>query len=75
MVEAGVELYKGLAAARLMFGHVFQPAESLRAITYFEGGDLHLLTDKVRRTLIQAAGAVRRLPDVQLLSHSLAVNA
>jgi hypothetical protein len=75
MVNAGIALDKGLAAARLMFGQAFQPAESLRAMTYFEGGDLHLLTDQDRRTLIQAARAVRRLPDVQLLSQALAKGA
>jgi hypothetical protein len=75
MVEAGVSLDRGLAAARLMFGHVFQPAESLRAMTYFEGGDLHLLTDQARRTLIQAASAVRRLPEIELLSQALAKGA
>jgi hypothetical protein len=63
MVNAGIALDKGLAA------------ESLRAMTYFEGGDLHLLTDQDRRTLIQAARAVRRLPDVQLLSQALAKGA
>jgi hypothetical protein len=75
MVEAGVALDKGLAAGRLMFGHLFQPAESLRAMTYFDGGDFNLLTDQVQRTLIQAASAVRRLPDIQLLSSVLAKGA
>jgi len=55
-----------------MFGNAFQPSESLRAMTYFEGGDLYLLTADVRETLIRAASAVRELPKIQVLSHSLA---
>jgi hypothetical protein len=67
MVQAGVSLAKGLAAARAMFGNSFQPHESLKALTYFEGGDLHLLTSEVKRTLIRAADEVGILPQVQLI--------
>ena len=73
MLNAGVSLDQGLAAARAMFGLAFQPSESLRAMTYFEGGDLHLVADDVRKTLIGAASAVRELPNIQLLSRSLSV--
>ena len=43
-----------------MFGLAFQPSESLRAMTYFEGGDLHLVADDVRKALIGAASAVSK---------------
>jgi Nucleotidyl transferase AbiEii toxin, Type IV TA system len=72
MLSAGVALDRGLAAAREMFGNAFQPSESLRAMTYFQGGDLYLLTADVKETLIRAASAVRELPKIQVLSHSLA---
>jgi len=49
MMKAGVSLAKGLAATREMFGESFQPSESLRAMIYFEGGNLHLLTPEIRR--------------------------
>ena len=71
MLNAGVSLDRGLAAACAMFGHLFQPSESLRAMTYFEGGDLLLLNEDVRVTLIGAASAVRELPNIQVLSRSL----
>jgi hypothetical protein len=74
MVSAGVSLDRGLAAARQMFGTAFQPSESLRAITYFEGGDLYLLSAGVKETLIRAASAVRELPRVEIMSRSLGVN-
>ena len=69
-----VSLDRGLAAARQMFGIAFQPSESLRAITYFEGGDLYLLTAEVKETLIRAASAVRELPGVEIKSRSLGAN-
>src|SRR5665647_3553830 len=44
MLRVGVSLPKGLAAARQFFGSNFQPSESLKALVYFEDGDLHTLT-------------------------------
>jgi hypothetical protein len=72
MIRADVSLGKGLAAARAMFGHSFQPSESLKAMTYFEGGDLHSLPEEDRNVLIAAASAVRDLPEVTPVSAVLA---
>jgi hypothetical protein len=71
MVRAGVDLATGLASARALYGQTFQPSESLKALVYFEGGDLETLSDADRRTLIGAVGAVRRLPEVMIVSRSL----
>jgi hypothetical protein len=71
MIEAGVSLERGLAAAREMYGPAFQPSESLKAMVYFEGGDLHTLTRETREILVDAVTNVRDLPDVKILSHSL----
>lgn len=73
MVKAGVSLPKGLSAAREMYGHTFQPSESLKAMVYFEGGDLHALTQDEKETLIAAASAVRDLPHVEIVSRELAL--
>lgn len=70
MVNAGVSLARGLASARLFFGPNFQPSESLKALVYFKDGDLHTLTKDEKRTLVDAVGAVRDLPDVRLSSKS-----
>jgi hypothetical protein len=48
MMKAGVSLAKGLAATREMFGGSFQPSESLKAMIYFEEGDLHLLIPETK---------------------------
>ncbi len=73
MLRAGVSLAKGLAAARLLFGAAFQPAESLKALTYFRDGDLPRLARTDRDTLIAAAAAVGDLPRVALRSRALAI--
>jgi hypothetical protein len=73
MIRSGGEVARGLAAARLLFGRAFQPAESLKALTYFRDGDLGRLSGADRRTLIEAAKSVRALPKVALRSKRLAL--
>lgn len=64
MIGSGVQLAKGLAAARLMYGQSFQPSEALKAMVFFQGGDLHTLSSQTRQILIQASSSVRSLPSV-----------
>lgn len=73
MVKAGVSLSNGLAAACEMYGHTFQPSESLKAMTYFKGGDLNTLTPEEMEILITAASAVRELPKIEIQSFELAL--
>lgn len=74
MLKAGLSLSKGLAGARLLFGPSFQPSECLKALTYFGGGDLALLTDEVKEDLKSAAVAVRDLPQVGLAAPQLSTS-
>ena len=71
LIKAGVSLEKGLAAARAMYGYNFQPSESLKALVYFQGGDLDSLLRPERETLIKAVRAVRKLPTVKIVAHRL----
>lgn len=71
MVEAGVDLPRGLAAARRLFGKTFQPSESLKALTWLQEGDLGSLTKGEQCTLTKAASHVRDLPRVELASKTL----
>ena len=73
MLRAGHSLARGLAAARLLFGAAFQPAESLKALAFFKDGDLARLSQGDRRILIAAAAAVGDLPAVALRSRRLAI--
>lgn len=72
MVTAGVSLAKGLSSARQLYGSAFQPSEALKALVYFEGGDLHTVSAPERQTLINAVSAVRELPEVSLAAKTLA---
>lgn len=71
LVRSGISLAKGLAAARVMYGPSFQPGESLKALTYFEGGDLDTLAQEDRQILIGATAEVRGLPGVEIVSTRL----
>lgn len=71
MINAGVSLSRGLASARQLYGPNFQPSESLKALVYFNDGDLKTLTTDEKSTLVEAVKAVRDLPDVVLKSRSL----
>lgn len=66
MVRAGVRVDAGLAAAEKIFKPTFPPSESLKALVYFEGGDMPRLSAVDRKVLIEAAGAVKSLPRVKL---------
>ena len=72
MLRAKVSLAGGLAAARELFGPAFQPSESLKAMVYFDDGDLKTLSRDDRVTLVNAVSAVRELPTVKVLSSKLA---
>lgn len=75
LLKAGVSLEKGLAAARAMYGLDFQPSEALKAMVYFEGGDLHVVSSHDREMLIAAASLTQGLPSISVASRSLGVAA
>mgnify|MGYP001592066194 FL=1 len=75
LLRAGVSLSRGLAGARALYGPAFQPSERLKALVYFEGGDLHRLTQEERELLIATASSVHALPSIDIRSHTLALSA
>ncbi len=66
MVRAGVRVDLGLAAAEQMIKPTFPPSELLKALVYFEGGDMRRLSPEDRAVLKAAAAAVKSLPVVEL---------
>jgi hypothetical protein len=66
MVRVGVRVDAGLAAAEEMYKPTFSPAESLKALVYFQGGDMQRLAAADRQVLVAAAGTVRALPRVEV---------
>ena len=71
LLGAGADLDHGLAGARALYGPAFQPAECLKALVYFQGGDLETLTANTRDALIRAVAATGPLPEVAVVSHVL----
>lgn len=63
LLRAGASLIEGLGAARTMYGPAFAPAECLRALTFFDDGDLATVDEKARQVLrTEAAAASRQYP-------------
>lgn len=71
MLSASTSLQHGLASAKALFGENFQPSEALKALTFFEDGDLPALSQAVRKLLANSAGQVKTLPDVSVVSKLL----
>lgn len=70
MITAGVSLPIGLGAFRKMFDG--EPAQVLRALGFFEDGDLNTLGIADRDVLCTARDRVGKLPEIQLRQGSLA---
>ena len=71
ILRSGIKLEDGLAAASEMYAPTFQPSEAVKALTYFEGGDLGRLVVADRELLIHSTSTVRRIPVLGLVSRSL----
>jgi hypothetical protein len=54
-----------------MYSPNFQPSEAIKALTYFEGGDLAGLEKDERALLVRAVAGMRRVPVAGLASRSL----
>ena len=68
MLEAGVSLARGLAGASQMYKGAFQSSESLKALVYFEGGDLDLLKKQEKGSADWGSPANSRSPSVSRIS-------
>lgn len=73
MIAAGVSLERGLAGASLFFGASFAPAEALKALVHFKGGDLNQLASPERELLVRAVSSVRSMPSIMLSARTLAL--
>ena len=52
--KSGISLLQALAAGSIIYGKQFNPQISLKALCYFEDGDLHSLPYDVKQDLIDA---------------------
>jgi hypothetical protein len=51
LTQGGVDLLDALVAGRHMYGSMFSPQVTLKALTFFDDGDLHLVPMEVRERL------------------------
>lgn len=68
LMKAGITLEAALGAAKALYPQ-FNPAISLKALSYFE--DLPKLPEEVRRSLTTAVASVRHIPEVSKQDQSL----
>jgi hypothetical protein len=63
LLSVGTNLIRGLGAARSLYGSAFAPAECLRALTFFDDGDLARVSAETRKVLrAETAKASRVFP-------------
>ena len=67
----GMDRKLGRGGACALFGKTFQPSENLKALVYFEGGDLDDLADNERTVLVSAVKAVKKIPPCLIRSKFL----
>lgn len=71
LVRSNVDLARGLAGARALYGNSFQPSEALKVLVYFEGGDLDNLSSSDKSTLVDAVSTVREIPEAAVVGYEL----
>ena len=74
LLGSGASLIQGLGAARSLYGSAFAPSECLRALTFFEDGDLARVGEETRAVLrTEAAKASRAfpIPSIEKISNQL----
>jgi hypothetical protein len=74
LLSAGASLIRGLGAARSLYGSAFAPAECLRALTFFDDGDLARVNAETRhvlRTEAAEASKVFPIPSIKKISNQL----
>ena len=71
LLNNGVELGRMLGAARALYGDAFNPMIALKALTYFEDGDLPRLPDAMKASLRKAASGVAGVKQVTLASKKI----
>jgi hypothetical protein len=70
LLRAGLNIEHGLGAASALFP-TFPPADALRAMSYFEGGDLSNLFQADRELLTATAAQAREAEALSIVSRSL----
>jgi hypothetical protein len=73
LLGSGLSLAQGLAAARALYGSGFPVRESLKALVFFEDGDLGKLRPELRQQLEKAVLAVDAIPSLARIGDDLTI--
>lgn len=67
LIQYGIDLPNALAAAKAIYGQGFNPQITLKALSFFDDGDLQKLPEETKTRLVQAVAAVDlgQLPALQ----------
>jgi hypothetical protein len=74
LLRGGPSLIQGLGAAQSLYGSTFAPAECLRALTFFNDGDLARVSAETRRILRTEAAEASKvfpIPSIERISTQL----
>ncbi len=74
LLRAGGSLDRALSSARAIYGKAFQPASALKALTYFDDGDLPSLPALDRALLVREAARDHTLFEIIIRSQALGSN-
>jgi len=75
LLSQGIPLAQMLGAAQAIYGAQFFALVSLKALTWFEDGDLPTLPAEIKSNLRRAAGEVREIPDLRPLAGGISPGA
>lgn len=71
LLKAGIPLADALGAARALYGEMFNPMITLKALNYFADGDLPKLPEDVKQFLSEQASRVTSIPSIPRLSNRI----
>jgi hypothetical protein len=72
LLRAGIRLPDALGAAGALYGDMFNPMITLKALTYFVDGDLTKLPSAIKQFLSEQAGLVTTIPAIVRASDRIA---
>ena len=71
ILRSGVSLEQGLGASRAVYGESMNTMLPLKALCYFDDGDLGTLSRQEKECLLTAVAGVREIPEMKTQSHRL----
>ena len=71
ILGSGISLEQGLGASRAVYGESMNTMLPLKALCYFDDGDLETLSQEIKDRLLAAVTGVGEIPEMMTQSHRL----